>query len=296
MRYIVAFITLIFAACGVFDKKKKEEVPQVEPKAEQPFPCVVTDAPEGVTITCGGTTAFIPKPQDGKDGVNGKDGANGRDGKDGSNGVDGKDGSNGVDGKDGQSCIVSKSDIGTEIQCGDNVAFIPNPVNGRDGLDGVDGKDGIDGQSCLVSSDTTGVTVTCPNGVAFIPLAKDGKDGTDGANGQDGVDGQSCTAQDTPTGALIVCGQEMVVVKDGKDGTDGQDGQDAVKLEPIDPCGDAKGLVDEVLFQYGKFVFASYSDDVGGTNTRLSIVPDGTFMTTDGSRCVFTVSKGVVSW
>ena len=55
----------------------------------------------------------MPKPKDGKDGIDGKDGADGRDGidgKDGAPGISGKDGADGVDGKDGESVTPEQID------------------------------------------------------------------------------------------------------------------------------------------------------------------------------------------
>lgn len=78
--------------------------------------------------------------------------------------------------------------------------------------------------------------------------------------------------------------------QDGADGSDGEDGQDAV-LETVDPCGDAPGIVDEILIRLSDGrVLCSFSDQANGKNTRLSILPAGNFVTTDGSNCAFTVN------
>lgn len=76
----------------------------------------------------------------------------------------------------------------------------------------------------------------------------------------------------------------------GPSGNDGADGQDAV-LETIDPCGDAPGIVDEILIRLSNGrVLCSFSDQANGKNTRLSILPAGSYVTTDGSNCAFTVN------
>jgi hypothetical protein len=130
--------------------------------------------------------------------------------------------------------------------------------NGRDGANGVDGiagKDGKDG--------TAGAT---------------GADGKDGVDGRDGIDGED--------------GKDGIDGKDGTDGTDGKDGKDGkdAEIQIVDPCGDAPGIIDEVLLILPDgSVLASFSETVEGRNTRFAVIPPGTYMTTDGSKCVFTL-------
>lgn len=66
----------------------------------------------------------------------------------------------------------------------------------------------------------------------------------------------------------------------------------------LDPCGNAAGIYDEVLLKLsdGK-ILASFSDNSSGKNTRFSIIPAGSYVTTDGSSCRFEVNaSGNVSW
>lgn len=83
----------------------------------------------------------------------------------------------------------------------------------------------------------------------------------------------------------------------GKDGANGINGKDATQSNyaishVIDPCGDAANIVDEVLLVlYNKQVLVSFSQNQSGLNTRLSILPPGTYTTTDGSNCVFTLDN-----
>lgn len=75
----------------------------------------------------------------------------------------------------------------------------------------------------------------------------------------------------------------------GDRGETGLPGQDAV-LEVIDPCGDAAGIVDEVLIRLADgSVLCSFSANASGQNTRLSILPPGNYQTTDGSGCNFSI-------
>ena len=77
----------------------------------------------------------------------------------------------------------------------------------------------------------------------------------------------------------------------GSPGADGTHGQDAV-LEVIDPCGDASGVVDEILLRLSDgSVLCSFSANASGQNTRLAILPPGNYVTTDGSACAFTVTQ-----
>lgn len=58
----------------------------------------------------------------------------------------------------------------------------------------------------------------------------------------------------------------------------------------IDPCGDAVNVHDEVLLKLsdGK-ILASFSDTTAGKNTRFSVLTQGSYVTTDGSNCSFSV-------
>lgn len=60
----------------------------------------------------------------------------------------------------------------------------------------------------------------------------------------------------------------------------------------VDPCGDTPGKYDEVFLKTstGKLI-ASFSDTASGLNTRFSELVPGTFTTTDGTSCTFTVTN-----
>lgn len=67
--------------------------------------------------------------------------------------------------------------------------------------------------------------------------------------------------------------------------------------EIIDPCGDTVGKYDEVLLRLSDgSIIASFSDSASGQNTRFALIPNGSYQTTDGTSCRFSVSNGVVSW
>lgn len=90
---------------------------------------------------------------------------------------------------------------------------------------------------------------------------------------------------------LVSCGKTPVVVgPKGDKGDDGKDGLDAI-MEIVDPCGDAPGIYDEVLIRMNDGrLLASFSDAASGQNTRFSIIVPGSYVTTDGSNCHFTVN------
>ena len=123
----------------------------------------------------------------------------------------------------------------------------------------------------------------------FIYLTEESTDGRNGADGKNGAPGEA--GQDGING---VAGQDG---QDGVDGINGLDGEPA-PINPydiasiIDPCGDAPSKVDEVLLRmYNGQVVASFSDSVSGYNTRFSVLVPGSYVTTDGTNCVFTLSN-----
>lgn len=201
-------------------------------------------------------------------------GPRGEPGRDGQQGVPGRDGSDGPGGSDGQQGEPGKE--GRQGEPGDS------------GSDGSDGSDGEDGYSVVISLSTIlQADILCPTGGTRIQLAQDtNRNGTwdltdsqqqlanicNGTAGQSGADGQ-----------------------DGEDGADGTDGQDApltplTPVEIVDPCGDKPGVYDEVFirFQDGRLI-ASFSENANGKNTRFSLITAGSYVTTDGTLCFFSV-------
>jgi hypothetical protein len=160
--------------------------------------------------------------------------------------------------------------------------------------DGANGTNGTNG-----TSGTNGTNGT--NGT-------DGAPGEQGPAGPAGSDGASCTVQAVAAdpagpapngGALLSCGSTSTLVFNGAPGEPGPQGEPGTPAPPtaysvvavIDPCGDAPGIFDEVFLRLANGqVIASFSDDGGGTNTRLSVLIDGSFITSDGSTCAFAVS------
>lgn len=77
--------------------------------------------------------------------------------------------------------------------------------------------------------------------------------------------------------------------QNGQDGAQGPAGAAAV-LEVIDPCGDAPDVVDEVILRLANGqLLASFSQNASGLNTRFAVITQGSYVTTDGSNCAFSV-------
>jgi hypothetical protein len=81
----------------------------------------------------------------------------------------------------------------------------------------------------------------------------------------------------------------------GLTGAAGSNGLDAAPtpytpVGIVDPCGDTVGIYDEVFLRLSNgILIASFSDNANGKNTRWSILVPGSYVTTDGSNCSFTV-------
>lgn len=210
-----------------------------------------------------------------------------------------------------QSTVVTKARTATTSECSnggvvletyvDEVLTSSNSVcNGAPGV-GTQGEKGAVGERGMAGHSVVTATVsslTCPNGGSTIFLATDlNDDGIINFNSNDGglVSADICNGSNG---------------RDGRDGTDGRDGDQGQKgdtgatgapgqnatpapFSPVaiyDPCGNTSGIYDEVFLKLanGKYI-AVFSDKANGENTRLSLLEDGNYVTTEGSRCYFSV-------
>lgn len=142
----------------------------------------------------------------------------------------------------------------------------------------------VPAKECHAVQAEWGARLECSDGTyADIHNGGNGSNGTDGVNGQDGANGA-----------------------DGQDGLDGQDGTNGADaplnntdiVEIVDPCGDALGIYDEIFLRMrdGRLV-ASFSANASGALTRFTILVAGSYQTTDGSGCNFTVNAdNSVTW
>lgn len=159
--------------------------------------------------------------------------------------------------------FVCDGAVGAQGIAGNDGTNGVNGVDGQNGTDGIDGSDGEDGETGIAG-------VNGQNGTNGV----DGINGQDGANGNNGVDGIAGT--------------------NGVDGQQGIPGLDAditySVVEIVDPCGDTDGIYDEVILKLGNGKYlSSFSDNATGLNTRFGILTPGSYVTTDGSNCLFTI-------
>lgn len=103
-----------------------------------------------------------------------------------------------------------------------------------------------------------------------------------------------CSVQHVAEGAIIACPDgTRVLVDNGVDGIDGKDAtfSGLTIRRIINPCGDRPFFNDEIMLELSDgSVISSFSDNVAGMNTRFSLLGPGSYMTTDGDHCYFTVT------
>ncbi len=126
-----------------------------------------------------------------------------------------------------------------------------------------------------------------------------GPRGEQGAPGTVGVPGSSCTVTPTSTGSLVACSDGTYAsIDNGQDGDSivgpqgpaGQNGADSI-VQIIDPCGNSPSVIDEVLLKLSDGSYLCYfTNNVNGDYGRLALLPPGSYVTTDGSACHFTIT------
>jgi len=292
------------SAVELYCKGRSVLIPKGADGKDSDFSCATEELDDGFKVTCSNGQSFVLRH-----GVKGDAGADGKDGEsllcqsqpvedgilvscsDGNEFVlyNGKDGlsTNGVDGKS-VTCESEYITGGVQVTCSDGNTFVvENGQDGSNGLDGITPEDGVDGYSSVFS---VIAATQCSNGGSTIFLATDTNrngvldtsdsnitsaticNGINGANGVDGVDGAQ-----------------------GPKGDQGDAGADGVSptftaIQLIDPCEDQQGIMDEILLRLSDgTIIASVSDKANGENTRFSVITPGSYMTTDGSKCYFTV-------
>lgn len=187
-------------------------------------------------------------------------------------------------------CTVTSQNNTAIITCPDGTtAMVSNGTNGTvgpagpSGSTGNTGLNGSSGHSAAFSMVGASLTL-CPAGGSVISL---GIDLNDDSVLQLGETGQ----------VAVLC--NGVAGTNGTDGQAGANGQDAppTPLTPVaivNVCGDAPGIDDEVFLRlYNGLLLWSESDTMGGVNTRLSLARAGTWTSTDGDHCVFTLDSNL---
>lgn len=182
--------------------------------------------------------------------------------------------------------IYLDMNINSSLDEGDTIIRKYPVCNGSSGKNGVDGKDGKDGKDGQDGKSGTGVAfkvvaadpVSCPTGGSTILMASD--------PGNTGVYDVTSSHQQSMT---ICNGQNAQVPS-------------YTPVEPIMACGDSVAFKEVLLRLSNGQVLGSFSNDVGGSMTRLAFLPDGTFMNTDNSGCVFSLATSAdgktrsISW
>jgi hypothetical protein len=206
------------------------------------------------------------------------------------NGINGNNGSNG---NNGHSTLISTTRVsvdlnacssgsGLQVNVGldendDHVldaSEITNPqvlCDGANGAVGTAGPAGSNGFN-MVFETAIATAIACPAGGSTVLMSLD----TDFSS--------SVTPSDQNIQSMTLC-----------NGQNGQNGQNApatayTPVEPILACGNTVSYKEVLLRLSNGQVLGSFSNNVGGDMTRLSFLPDGTFMNTDNSGCTFSLA------
>jgi hypothetical protein len=158
--------------------------------------------------------------------------------------------------------------------CGQTVTLLPIPKNGTNGSNG---------HSAAFSQAVADISV-CPTGGTVLSVGVD-------------LDDDSLLQPSEVTGVVATCNGLV-----GATGSSGADGVSPVlpgfvPVAILDPCGTNPGLHNEVFMKLANgMVLASFSDNANGLNTRISVLTPGTYQTTDGDGCTFTINAlGVIT-
>jgi len=149
--------------------------------------------------------------------------------------------------------------------------------NGGSGEDGRDGVDGEDGRG-VVFQLFAAAEQACPGGGLTILIARD-------ANGNSTLD-----AEDEGLQSASVCNGQSVELPR------------YAPVALIRPCGDSVAFKEVLLRLNDGQVLAVFSANSAGDMTRLSLLPDGSYVNTDGSSCQFTLATSAdgaeraISW
>jgi hypothetical protein len=115
---------------------------------------------------------------------------------------------------------------------------------------------------CITEQAPGGALMKCPDGSqSFIA------DGTDGADGAQGPQGPQ-----------------------GNQGLAGEDGQDGTSVTLVELCSPARDL-SEIAIKIGTSLVVTLSENANGKNTRLVKLRPGSYTTTDGYSCNFSINN-----
>ncbi len=212
---------------------------------------------------------------------------NGTNGVDGKNGADGKKGEPGIDGYSTEFNLA-------RVTVDSNICPAQTGVQLSSGLD-------LDRSGRLEPSEMKATEILC-----------DGADGALGQAGPAGADGHGIVFQVAPAsesacaagGSIILMAtdisnrgsyssvdpnQQSVTLCNGIAGAAAPPSA-YTPVDAIRPCGNTVSYKEILLRLSNGEVLAAVSDNANGLNTRLSFIPDGTYINTDGSNCVFSLA------
>ena len=151
--------------------------------------------------------------------------------------------------------------------------------------------------ACTVSDVGIGTMISCPDGSTSLV-----KNGVDGAGLAFSI--VPAALDCSGAGSIIVISRDLnnngvldtTELPDAQSTTvcNGESSAttDYTPVDILDPCGDAPGIYDEVFLRLSNgMLLWSLSDHMNGTNTRLSLSVPGSWETTDGSHCHFSVDS-----
>lgn len=128
-------------------------------------------------------------------------------------------------------------------------------------------------------------------------------DGRTGPQGEAGQDAASCTVSSVSPGPVAPNGGAQLICPNGSSALllNGEPGEDGIPpfgiTKVVKPCPGIFGSNPEILLILSdRTVIASVSQAASGNNTRLAIVTPGSYVTTDGRGCLFTVHSNKITW
>lgn len=140
------------------------------------------------------------------------------------------------------------------------------PTDGKNGADGSRGPSGNTGHSVAVMS-AAASSSQCINGGYVMLFSIDTND-------------NSLVDDDNPTSITVCNGENGAVAP-------------STPVDYINPC-DGTTIGEEVMLILADgSILSSFSETIAGKNTRLAIVSDGDYTTTDGTSCVFHLSTSL---
>lgn len=174
----------------------------------------------------------------------------------------------GSSGQNGTSCSVEQTGFGATIICEDGTQA--NIYNGQDGI------------GCSIVQTETGADVTCGDSTVNI---------ANGTDGNPGADGSSCSAitMGDNTKYVVCTDGSSFQVFDGINGTNGTNGQDGI-IAIIDPCG-KQSNTDEIFLKLSTGQIIAVYADQGASKIHLVELVEGSWVTTDGTKCYFSVNS-----